>query len=319
MNDSKMQVGTVVRSTGSWYEVRNDSDDIFQCRIVGRFRLDGLKTTNPVAVGDRVRFELTGDQEGIIKHIDPRENYILRQSPRKKHHVHLIASNVDQALLIVTMVAPKLKQGFIDRFLMMTEPYDIPVTIAFNKSDLYEEEDMELYQYFEAVYNNIGYNTILCSTVDGSGMDQIEDFLRDKTTLISGQSGVGKSSIINYIEPDIDLRVGEISDYSGKGQHTTTFAEMHPLTKGGNIIDTPGIKTLSFNHLEIEDLAHNFREFFILSKDCKFSNCMHRDEPKCAVKSAIEEGKVSELRYNNYLQLIDEVEDQNYWERHKDF
>lgn len=310
--------GIVIRSTGSWYEVRRPDGQIHNCRIVGKFRLDGLKSTNPVAVGDKVKFEMTDNDEGIIKKILPRDNYIVRQSPRKKHNVHLIASNVDQALLIVTIVAPKLKQGFIDRFLIMTEPYDIPVMIAFNKSDLYDEDDIALYQYLEAVYTNIGYQTVMCSTMNGEGIDTIESFLKDKKTLISGQSGVGKSSIVNYIEPDIDLRIGDISDYSGKGQHTTTFAEMLPLSMGGDIIDTPGIKTLSFNHLEVEDVTHNFREFFILSENCKFSNCTHRNEPKCAVKQALEEGRVSDMRYNNYLLIINEIEDQNYWERHKD-
>ena len=316
-----MEKGIVVKSTGSWYNVKMEDDTVLQCRIKGKFRLEGLKLTNPVAVGDEVMIEREdyGDEDtGMIKEILPRRNYVIRQSPRKKHNVHLLASNVDHALLIVTMVNPQLKQGFIDRFLLMTEPYQIPVTIVFNKSDIYTEDDILDFTYFKAIYEAIGYEVILASAFSKEGIEDIKSLLKDKTTLIAGQSGVGKSTLVNAIEPTLDLRTGDISDYTGKGQHTTTFAELHDLALGGSIIDTPGIKTLGFNHLEVMDIAHNFREFFILSADCKFSDCTHRNEPKCAVKEAVEEGRVSELRYSNYLQLLDEVEDQNYWERHSD-
>lgn len=314
-----MQEGVVVKSTGSWYNVRMDDGSYMQCRIKGKFRLDGLKVTNPVAVGDRVVVQDDQYGEGgMIQEILPRRNYVVRQSPRKKHHAHLLASNVDQAILVVTIVEPMLKQGFIDRFLLMTEPYHIPVTIVFNKSDLYSEEDMEVFSYLRAIYDNIGYDVMLASSVSGEGMAALKEVLAGKVSLLSGQSGVGKSTLINSIEPSLDLRVGDISDYSGKGQHTTTFAELHELSFGGQIIDTPGIKTLAFNHFEVMDVAHNFRELFELSKDCKFGDCTHRNEPKCAVKHALEEGWISEMRYANYLQLVEEVEDQNYWERHKD-
>jgi ribosome biogenesis GTPase len=316
-----MNKGVVVKSTGSWYNVKLDNGSMLQCRIKGKFRLEGLKLTNPVAVGDEVIVdkEESGDVDtGTIKEILPRRNYVIRQSPRKKHNVHLLASNVDHALLIVTMVNPQLKQGFIDRFLLMTEPYQIPVTVIFNKCDIYGEDDLLQFEYFKAIYESIGYRVILASAFTKEGLKSIKETLKDKTTLIAGQSGVGKSTLVNAIEPRLDLRTGDISDYTGKGQHTTTFAELHDLTLGGSIIDTPGIKTLGFNHLEVMDIAHNFREFFILSEDCKFRDCTHRNEPKCAVKAALEEGRISALRYNNYLQLLEEVEDQNYWERHSD-
>ncbi|MEL6923302.1 MAG: ribosome small subunit-dependent GTPase A [Bacteroidota bacterium] len=313
-----MKTGTVIRSTGSWYQVRMEDDSILQCRIVGKFRLDGLKITNPVAVGDQVKVEIDTEEEetGIIKKILSRENYVVRQSPRKKHSLHLLASNIDQALIVMTIVHPKLKQGFIDRFLLMTEPHDIPVCIVFNKSDLYGEEEEYIYEVLQEIYEDIGYKTMLVSAQDKTGLEAVREYLKDKTTLISGQSGVGKSTLINSIQPHLELRTGDISDYSGKGQHTTTFAEMHPLDFGGHIIDTPGIKMLSFNNLEPMDVAHNFREFFEYSSECKFADCTHRDEPKCAVKAAIESGHISELRYLNYLQILEEIEDQNYWERH---
>lgn len=312
--------GTVVKSTGSWYQVKKDDGDIIDCRIKGKFRLGNFALTNPVAVGDTVIFEMEGQEgQGIISEIQKRKNYVLRQSPRKKHEVHIIASNVDQALLIVTIVQPKLKQGFIDRFLLMTEPHDIPAIIAFNKSDIYSEKDHIIYDILAEMYTKIGYEVIKTSSVNNEGVETLKERLKDKTTLISGQSGVGKSSLVNTIEGSLDLKTTDLSDYTGKGQHTTTFAEMHPLDFGGNIIDTPGIKSLSFNNLEVMDVAHNFREFFEASSDCKFANCTHRNEPKCNVKHSIEEGKISELRYLNYIQILEEIEDQNYWELKTDY
>lgn len=286
------------------------------CRIVGKFRMKGFKLTNPVAVGDEVEFVLEEDGAGLIKRILPRKNYIVRQSPRQKHYLHLLASNIDQAMLVMTIVHPNLKQGFIDRFLLMTEPHDIPVALVFNKTDLYGADELTIVNYLRRIYEKIGYEVFLVSAKSGEGAEEVREFLKGKTTLVSGQSGVGKSTLINCLEPSLAIKTLSISDRSGKGQHTTTFAKMYPLTYGGKIIDTPGIKTLSFNNLEPMDVAHNFRELFIYSKDCKFGNCTHKNEPKCAVKEAVEADEISELRYGNYLQIVEEIEDQNYWERH---
>lgn len=312
--------GTVIKSTGSWYQVKTEEGKVYRSRILGKFRLDGKKLTNPVAVGDKVELELeTGDERtALIKKILPRKNYIVRQSPRKAHHLHIISANIDQAIVLNTIVQPKLKQGFIDRFLLMTEPFDIPTLIVFNKCDLWDEDDWAMFRYMEDIYTKIGYKTLAISALDGTGVKALQTALQDKITLISGHSGVGKSTLINTLQPDLDLATYEISDYSGKGQHTTTFAEMHDLDSGGSIIDTPGIKSLAFINLEPLEIAHNFKEFFERSHNCKFSNCMHLNEPGCAVKQALEDGEISELRYINYVTLQDDTANQNHWERNRD-
>jgi ribosome biogenesis GTPase / thiamine phosphate phosphatase len=313
-----LKKGIVIKSTGSWYLVKTTDGEIIESRIIGKFRLGGLQLTNPVAVGDEVEILMEAMGKGTIKKILPRNNYVARQSPRQKHQVHLLASNVDQAVVISTMVEPMFKPGFIDRFLMMTEPYQIPATVVFNKADLYEEAEEEMVDAFTKIYTAIGYDVLLVSATENIGLEAFKQLLKDKKTLIGGQSGVGKSSLVNAIQPMLDLRTGDISDYSGKGQHTTTFAEMHELDFGGCIIDTPGIKLLSFNNLEPAQVSQNFREFFALSPNCKYSNCTHRNEPQCAVKDALLAGTIGESRYMSYLQLMEEVEDQNYWERHRD-
>ena len=294
----------------------DESGEVLLCRIVGKFRLDDIPLTNPVAVGDRVEIEPEGDGQGMIKTILPRKNYVVRQSPRRKHDMHLLAANIDQAALVVTIVQPTIKPGFIDRFLVMIERDDIPVTIIFNKADLYDDEDVAKFFEFKAVYEKIGYNVLATSVVEQRGLDAFRNMLQGKTTLLSGQSGVGKSSLVNSIQAQFDLRTGVISDYSGKGQHTTTFAEMFELDFGGRLIDTPGMKTLSFNNKDKHNLAHSFREFFALSSQCRFGGaCLHRNEPGCAVHEAIRRGEVSELRFSNYLGLLEEIEAQNHWER----
>ena len=319
--------GRVIKSTGSWYNVRRlDNGEVVKCRIVGKFRLGNMNLTNPVAVGDVVEFAINDEELGMIKKIAPRVNYVARQSPRKLHDLHLLASNVDQAMLFVTIVEPHLKQGFIDRFLLMTEPQDIPTIIVFNKSDLYDAADKAIFNDMKTIYEKIGYSVLLISAITGEGLEDLKNVLKDKITLVSGQSGVGKSSAVNAIQSQLVLKTGEISDYSGKGQHTTTFAEMFELDFGGSLIDTPGIKTLAFNNLQPMDVAHNFREFFVLSAKCKFgSSCMHRNEPGCAVKAALTDSEdsltelgISELRYQNYLKILEEIEDINYWQRNKE-
>jgi ribosome biogenesis GTPase / thiamine phosphate phosphatase len=312
---------TVIKSTGSWYQVQPDSSaEIIEARILGKFRLNDLQITNPIAVGDRVRIEMEAETDkGLIVEIYPRHNYIIRQSPRRKHDVHLLASNVDQALLISTINHPRLKLGFIDRFLLTAEPYEIPSIIAFNKADLYDEDDLETFAALEDLYGGLGYHVLLVSAHEKTGTEKLKELLKDKITLLSGQSGVGKSSLLNAIQPQLELRTGDLSDYSGKGQHTTTFAEMHPLDFGGKLIDTPGIKTLGFIHLEPQEVAHNFRELFKYSANCRFgATCLHRNEPNCAVKAALETGEINPLRYENYLGILQEIEDLNYWERRKD-
>jgi ribosome biogenesis GTPase len=311
--------GIVTKSTGSWYRVNLQNGADVMCRVAGKFKLEDKRLTNPIAVGDVVHVDLENEEQGVIKKVNVRRNYIVRQSPRKKHQLHFLASNIDQAILIVTILQPNLKIGFIDRFLLMAEPYNIPVTIIIHKADLYGADELEIVDALKKTYSTIGYNVLLTSAISGLGLEDFKEILTGKTSLLSGQSGVGKSTLVNGLQPGLELLTGDISDFSGKGQHTTTFAEMFALSFGGCIIDTPGIKTLAFSHLEIEDVAHNFREFFALSPQCKYSNCTHRNEPKCAVKEALTEGILSQSRYENYLNVCEEIEDQNYWERHKDY
>lgn len=315
----KLLEGVVTRSTGSWYDVRHEGQ-LYECRIRGKFRLNGVRVTNPVAVGDRVRFfiENQHEQTGMIKKILPRTNYVVRESPRRALHLHLLAANIDQAILFVTIHTPDVKFGFIDRFLLMTEPFDIPTYIIFNKADLYNADDLDFYYGIEYVYTKIGYKVMLVSAETGQGIQDIRDILKDKITLISGHSGVGKSTLTNAVQPGLDIKTQIISNYSGKGQHTTTFATMHSLDFGGHIIDTPGIKSLSFINMEPSDVAHNYREFFEASSGCKFSNCLHINEPHCAVKAAVEAEEISGSRYQTYLAIMDEIQNQNHWERNKE-
>ncbi|MBY5957805.1 ribosome small subunit-dependent GTPase A [Membranicola marinus] len=314
-----MQEGVVVKSTGSWYAV-HIKGEVVLCRIGGKFRLGKLKLTNPVAVGDQVMVEMENNEEGtgVIRKILNRDNYVLRQSPRRKHYMHLMAANIDQAALMVTLRDPAIKPGFIDRYLLMTEPHNIPVLIVFNKIDIYTDEDFQKLSEFEEIYQRIGYDTLRVSARTGIHIDELRGKLEGQRTLVSGQSGVGKSSLLNTLDPNLQILEGKLSEYSGKGQHTTTFAEMYTLSDQTEIIDTPGIKTLSFNNLEVQDVAHNFREFFEYSKECRFGDCTHRNEPGCAVKDAVRAGAISEVRYLNYIAILSEIEDQNYWERHTD-
>jgi len=312
--------GLVTKSTGKWYTVELDDGRKMQCRIKGKFRLGKVRLTNPIAVGDRVWVEPEkGLDTGMITTLVPRRNYVLRQSTRKRHFMHLIAANIDQAFLVVTIREPTLKPGFIDRFLLTTEMHDIPSYLIINKSDTFDEDDYDLQGGLSMMYEEIGYPSVVVSAKTGEGLEELKKLLKDKITLFSGHSGVGKSSLINALQAGLELKTKEISGYSGKGTHTTTFSQMYDLDFGGKIIDTPGIKEMGFINMEPMDVAHNFREFFELSPYCKFSNCLHLNEPKCAVKEGVESGAISPLRYQSYLSVLDDVMNQNYWERETDW
>ncbi len=311
--------GTIIKSTGTWYNVLADDGQEYNCRIKGKFRLNEYKLTNPVAVGDRVLFlQEEGLDTAMIQEVLPRRNYVLRRSTRQKHAMHLIACNIDQALVVVTIRQPNIKPGFIDRFLLTTQSYDIPTYLVFNKADIYDEEDLLMYKALSIIYGRAGYQTLLVSAAEEEGLAQLKEILKGKISLFSGHSGVGKSSLINAIQPQLDLRTGEISDYTEKGMHTTTFAEMFSLDFGGYIIDTPGIKELGFLNMTPPDVAHNFPEIFALSPRCKYSNCMHINEPNCAVKDAVESEDIHPIRYQSYLSILEEIMEQNHWERHKE-
>ena len=309
--------GVVVKSTGSWYLVREfDRGKLYDCRIKGKFRVAGIKSTNPLAVGDFVSFEPEEKDEGqgIIDGIEDRKNYIIRKSVNLSKRVHIIAANMDQALLVTTLAQPATSTGFMDRFLSTAEAYNIPTIIVFNKCDLYDSEEIrsEL-DYRKAVYSAIGYHCLETSATEGEGLAELASLLKGKTTLLSGHSGVGKSTLINAIESSLNLKTGAVTSSHNKGQHTTTFAEMHPLKMGGDIIDTPGIKGFGLVNMEDTDLSHFFPEIFTISKECKFHNCKHINEPQCAVKIALDEHKIAPTRYESYLnQLNDQDETTHY-------
>ena len=315
-------IGTIVKSTGNWYMVRREdaSSDapVVACRIKGKFKLRQFKLTNPVAVGDREVIAVEPGQEtALITEILPRRNYVARQSPSRKHSLHLLAANIDQAILIVTLREPNVKLGFVDRFLLTTEPHDIPTVIVFNKIDIHHEAENEYLTHIKSIYSDIGYTLLETSAATGAGLDEFKAILHNKTTLVAGHSGVGKSTLVNAIQPQLTLRTSEISDYSGKGQHTTTFAELYELSFGGRIIDTPGIKELAFIELTPREVAHNFKEIFVSSAACKYQDCQHINEPFCAVKADVQRGHISETRYQNYLNIIGEIAELNNWEIHK--
>ncbi len=311
MSDTK---GRIIQTTGSWYQVLLDGKMVM-ARLKGKFKLDELDTTNPIAVGDFVTLEKTVNNEYIINEIHPRHNYIVRQSPRNKHQRHIIASNVDQALLIVTIAQPRTSLGFIDRFIAAAESFHIPVKIVLNKTDLIREKEQEQADYLKAVYNQLGYTVIEASTVTGQGIAIIRETLRDKTTLVAGHSGVGKSTIVNAINAELNLKTGKISEKWGKGMHTTTFATMFEIMPDSFIIDTPGIKEFMLLQVEPEEVSGYFTDIKQYAEGCQFNNCLHRNEPNCAVKEAVENAKIAPTRYENYLNIIDNIRDINYWER----
>jgi ribosome biogenesis GTPase len=298
--------GIVVKSTGSWYEVMKPSGEIINCRLKGKFRLQGLKHTNPVTVGDKINYEMEPNSEnGVIFSIEPRKNYIIRKSSNLSKQTHIIASNIDQAILMVTIAFPTTSLGFIDRFLVTAEAYHIPTTIIFNKVDLCTNglEDV-LQETIDLYHKKVGYDYLKTSVNDKIGLDEVKVLLQNKTTLVAGHSGVGKSSLLNAIEPNLDLRTGIISKTSFNGQHTTTFAQMHPLSFGGFIIDTPGIREFGVVDLNNAELSHYFKEMKPFIGKCKFNNCQHIHEPQCAVLEALEAGQIPAERYQSYLSIM---------------
>ena len=298
--------GIVVKSTGSWYEVMKQSGEIINCRLKGKFRLQGLKHTNPVTVGDKINYEMEPNSEnGVIFSIEPRKNYIIRKSSNLSKQTHIIASNIDQAILMVTIAFPTTSLGFIDRFLVTAEAYHIPTTIIFNKVDLCTNglEDV-LQETIDLYHKKVGYAYLKTSVNDKIGLDEVKELLQNKTTLVAGHSGVGKSSLLNAIEPNLNLRTGIISKTSFNGQHTTTFAQMHPLSFGGFIIDTPGIREFGVVDLNNAELSHYFKEMKPFIGKCKFNNCQHIHEPQCAVLEALEAGQIPAERYQSYLSIM---------------
>lgn len=304
----------IYKSTGSWYVAKTQDGSIFNARIKGVFKIDGITSTNPVAVGDEVEIELEEDAENTAMIIDiyPRKNYIARSSPHNKNQHHIVASNLDQTLLFATLKEPRTSAGFIDRFLVSSEAFHVPAIIVFNKADLYREKEMKKFDELNDVYSSIGYQVVLASTITGQGMQELESILKDRTTLLSGHSGVGKSSFINIIFPQINIKTKEVSGWSGKGMHTTTFAEMFDLPDGGKIIDTPGIREFGIIDIPTQELSHYFPEMREMINGCRFNNCLHINEPGCAVKEAVEEGNISLERYISYCNILDTIDDKNY-------
>ncbi len=313
--------GTVYKSTGSWYTVKTENGKSFECRIKGKFRLKGIKSTNPIAVGDHVDFELeTKNDEvtGVINKIHDRTNYIIRKSVNLAKQTHIIASNIDQVFLIVTIDNPPTFASFIDRFLASAEAYSIKTILLFNKIDSYDDNALQELKYLSSIYRKIGYQCLEISAKSAINIDKVKQLMIDKVSMFAGHSGVGKSTLVNAIEPGLDLKTKEISNQHQQGQHTTTFAEMYDLSFGAKIIDTPGIKGFGLVDMDKEEVGDYFPEFFALKQECKFNNCLHVQEPNCAVKKGLEEGEIAYSRYKSYLQIL-EGEDENYrtdnWEK----
>ena len=307
-----MKEGLVIKSTGSWYTVEDENGDTFECKIKGKFRIKGIKNTNPVTVGDRVGFKLqqvSADeneaQVGLITSITERKNYIIRRSINLSKQAHIIAANIDQAVLVVTMAYPVTTTTFIDRFLASAEAYRIPVLIVFNKIDRYNEDETEEMDLLIQIYQNIGYKCLKTSAQEGIGIDEFKAALKDKTNVVNGHSGVGKSTLINLIEPGLNLKTKEISDSHKTGKHTTTYSELFKLGFGGYIIDTPGIKAFGVLEMEAWEISHYFKEIFKISENCQYNNCSHTHEPGCAVKEAVEKYQIAPSRFRSYLGLLE--------------
>ena len=303
-----MNTGRVLRTTGSWYDVLNNAGEVIACRPAGKLRLKGYRSTNPVAVGDMVDFALMEDGTGVIEVIRDRTNCIIRKSVNLSHESHVVASNLDRAFLVITLAAPRTSTGFMDRFLVTAEAYGIPTTIVLNKIDALSKEERGVAQDLSHIYKDAGYGWLEVSAHTEEGVDDLRSELAKGIHVLSGHSGVGKSTLINKLIPGLELKTAEVSESHHKGRHTTTFAEMHALPDGGFLVDTPGIKGFGLVSLERESLHHHFPEFFRRLSDCKFHNCMHHKEPECAVRVAVEQGEVAESRYRNYLEMLQEFD-----------
>lgn len=306
--------GLVYKSTGSWYTVKTEDQQVFECRIKGKFRMQGIKSTNPIAVGDIVDFELEESADtvvGIINKIHDRKNYIIRKSVNLSKQTHIIASNIDVVFLLVTINNPPTTTSFIDRFLVTAEAYDIETVLVFNKIDTFDEGQKDEQLYLQYIYSEIGYKCLRVSAIEKKGIDELKQMMTGKVCMFSGHSGVGKSTLVNALEPDLNLKTKNISEQSMQGQHTTTFAEMYDLSFDAKIIDTPGIKGFGVVDMEPAEISGYFPEFFRLKDQCKFNNCLHKEEPNCAVKKALEENKIAWSRYNSYLKLL-EGDDEHY-------
>ena len=302
--------GRVYKSTGSWYQVKDDAGKMWNARMKGVFKLEDITSTNPIAVGDIVDFEMENETEQsvTITKIQDRRNYINRQSPKIKSQQHIVAANVDQSVLIATIKEPRTSQGFIDRFLVVCEMYHVPAIILFNKMDLYKQKEMEKFEKLKDVYERIGYKVIGISLKQNQGIDEIKNLIKEKITLISGHSGVGKSTFINAVLPKLQVRTQDVSGWSGKGQHTTTFAEMYDLPGGGKIIDTPGMKEFGLMGVEKQELSGYFPEMKRILDQCQFNNCLHINEPGCAVKKAVINGEIDEDRYVSYYNILESID-----------
>ena len=304
----------VYKSTGSWYIVKDEKGDMHNARIKGVIKLDEITSTNPIAVGDEVEIEVENELENtaMISEIYSRRNYINRQSPKGKHQHHIIAANLDQSLLVATLKEPKTSQGFIDRFLVASEAYHVPALIVFNKADIYKKKEQDKYEQWKRMYESIGYPVFLVSVKDNIGIDDVTVQLKNKTTLISGHSGVGKSSLLNAILPQSQIRTQDVSGWSGKGLHTTTFAEMYDLPFGGAIIDTPGLREFGLVDISKQELSHYFPEMRVRLNNCQFNNCLHINEPGCAIKDAVAAGEISEDRFVSYYGILESIDGKTY-------
>ncbi len=312
--------GTVYKSTGSWYTVKAENGLFYECRIKGKFRIQGIKSTNPIAVGDKVTFKLqTKDEktQGIISEIEERENYIVRRSVNLSKRTHILAANIDQLFLVITLNNPPTFTSFIDRFLVTAEAYHIKTVLLFNKMDAYNNEETLEIEYLKAIYSAIGYECLTLSAQTGANIDRLKLLMKGKVSIFAGHSGVGKSTLINTLEPGLDIKTKEISEQHLQGQHTTTFAEMYDLSFDAKIIDTPGVKGFGVVDIEKEELSDYFPEFFKRKEHCKFNNCLHLKEPQCAVKEALEAGEIPWSRYRSYVQIL-EGEDAHYRTDHWD-